>query len=64
MVLVDGVLNVASKTAPSIFTLGRIIKVVCQGSKITNSLNLITVVANVTLTAIECCGHPPTPPPL
>jgi hypothetical protein len=59
MVFVDGVLNVTIKTAPSIFTLGRIVKVICQGSKLTNGPNSSTVVANVTLTSIECCAPPP-----
>jgi hypothetical protein len=57
--LVDGALGIAGKVGPSFFPLGRIVKVVRYGSKVTNSTNPISIVGNLTLTVIECCSPPP-----
>jgi len=62
MAFVEGALDVVSKVGPSIFPLGRVVKVVRYGSK----SNSITVAVNITLTVIiklkliiECCSPPP-----
>jgi hypothetical protein len=37
----------------------RLIKVLRQGARITNSSNPVMFISNVTLTVIECCSPPP-----
>jgi hypothetical protein len=43
MVFVESAFNVVGKVVPNIFTVGRIVKVIRSGSKVTNSANLITI---------------------
>ena len=59
MGFVQGALAVASKVGPNIFPLGRIVKVVWSGYKVTNSTNPLTIGANINLTVLECCAPPP-----
>ena len=44
---------------PQVFPFMRVVKLVRNGVKFTNSTNPITVVGNVSLTVIECCAPPP-----
>jgi hypothetical protein len=59
MVFVQGALAAASKVGPNLFPLGRIVKVVHSGYKVTNSTNPLTIGANVILTVLECSAPPP-----
>ena len=52
-------LEVASNVGPYLFPLGRIVKVVRSGYKVTNSTNPLMIGANITLTVLECCAPPP-----
>ena len=59
MVFVQAALEVASNVGPNLFPLGRIVKVVRSGYKVTNSTNPLMIGANITLTVLECCAPPP-----
>jgi len=52
-------LEVASNVGPNLFPLGRVVKVVRSGYKVTNSANPLMIGANITLTVLECCAPPP-----
>ena len=50
---------VANNISLNIFPLGRVVKIVRSSYNITNSTNLVVIMANISLTVIEYCAPPP-----
>lgn len=52
MAIIERALDVASKVVPSIFPIGRFVKVVRYGAKVPNSSSPIAIAGNITLTDV------------
>lgn len=52
-------LNVITSVATYLFPGGRALKLVKNGTQVTDSTNPLTLAKNVTLVVVDCCAPPP-----